>query len=83
MNGGDAASSDPVARVHESGDGKPAIDSGGAGDMRAGRVGLEIADEEIELHAEKNVERDEEALHDETDSLRTIYGDAADLVLFG
>ena len=45
--------------------------------------GLEVADEEIELRAEEDVEQDEQALHDEADALRTVGGGAAHGLLFG
>ncbi len=83
MNGGDAAGGEEVARVHEAGDGQPAIDSGGTGDVGAGGGGFEVADEEIELDAEEDVEQDEEALHDETGTLRTVGRGAAKVRFWG
>ena len=83
MNGGDASGGEQVAGVHQSGDGEPAIDSGGAGDVRAGGAGLKVADEEIELDAEEDVEQDEEALHDETGALPAVGRGAAKVRLFG
>ena len=72
-----------VAQVHQSGDGQPAIDSGGTGDVGAGCAGLKVADEEIKLHAEEDVEQDEQALHDEPDALRAVGRGAADVLLLG
>ncbi len=83
MNGGNAAGGEEVAHVHQSGDGQPAIDPGGTRDMRAGGGGLKVTNEEIKLHAEEDVEQDEQALHDETDALRTVGRGAADVLLLG
>ena len=82
VDGGDAAGGDEVARVHQSGDGEPAIDSGGAGDVGAGGAGFKVADEEIELDAEEDVEQDEEALHDEAGALPAVGRGAANVGLF-
>lgn len=69
MNGGHAAGGEKVAGVHKTRDREPAIDTGGTREMRAGGTALKKADEEIELHAEKNVEQNEDKLNDETRAL--------------
>jgi hypothetical protein len=35
-------------------------------------IGLKETDEEVELHAEKNIEQNEHALHDQADALRMV-----------
>ncbi len=83
MNGGDASGGEQVAHIHEAGDGQPAFDSGGTRDVGAGGGGLKVADEKIKLHAEKDVEQDEKALHDETHALGTVGCGAANVGLLG
>jgi hypothetical protein len=56
MDGRNVTGAEEIARIHESGNGEPAIDSGGTRDMRTGCVGLKVMHEKIKLYTEESIE---------------------------
>jgi hypothetical protein len=83
VDGGDVVGGEEVFEVHEAGDGEPAFDAGGAGDVMGLTVGFEVTDPEIELEAEPGVEGQESDLDGVADALGVVEEMAADEGLFG
>jgi len=83
VDGGDVMGDEEVLEVHDAGDGKIAVDAGGAGDVEAVAVGFVVADPEEELDGEEGVEGEEGDLDGVADLLRAVAEDAAHEGLFG
>ena len=77
------AGDEEVFEVHEACDGQPALDAGGARDLKAHAAALIEAHPEVKLEAEPEIQGGEQGLHGETDALRAVRRGAAGEMLLG
>ncbi len=72
VHGGDVAGGEEVLQVHEAGDGKPAIDACGTGDVVGLAMGLKEARPQQKLDADPEIECEEGKLDDPAGELGVI-----------